>query len=369
MAPVSTEELLRRRLEQTLRQETALLAMASAVDQPFTERLRHILRTEAHTLEIARVSFWSLRSSPLAIQCDLLYLADRDAFEPGPSLAADDFPRYFEAMQTGRPIAAHDAHADPRTSEFSAGYLTAHGIGAMLDVPVFLRGQLVGVVCHEHVGPARRWTADEELFATATGQLVQLALESRRREEAERALRESEARFRTIVEAAPVAMLVTSFPEGVVLYCNRALAALAGTTPERMVSQQTPELFARPDELRPLLREIQKSGRVAGVEVELRRADGSLYWALLSAERFRYGDRSALIAGVWDLSMQKQMEEQLRHMALHVEGPSPNVLRFDRKDLERVGTGLQSPGYAASPCRISLHFSHAIPKLEIEWVE
>jgi len=59
----------------------------------------------------------------------------------------------------------------------------------------------------------------------------------------------------------------------------------------------------------------------------------------------------------------------LRHMALHVEGPSPNVLRFDRKDLERVGTGLQSPGYAASPCRISLHFSHAIPKLEIEWVE
>ena len=59
----------------------------------------------------------------------------------------------------------------------------------------------------------------------------------------------------------------------------------------------------------------------------------------------------------------------LRHMALHVDGPSPNVLRFDRDDFERVGTGLQSPGFADSPCRMSLHFSGAIPKLEIEWVE
>ena len=59
----------------------------------------------------------------------------------------------------------------------------------------------------------------------------------------------------------------------------------------------------------------------------------------------------------------------LRHMALHVDGPSPTVLRFDRDDFERVGTGLQSPGFAESPCRMSLHFSQAIPKLEIEWVE
>jgi len=35
----------------------------------------------------------------------------------------------------------------------------------MLDAPIFLGGALVGVVCHEHVGPRRRWQPWEELVA------------------------------------------------------------------------------------------------------------------------------------------------------------------------------------------------------------
>ena len=66
-------------------------------------------------------------------------------------------PRYFDALMTERCIAAEDARVDPRTSQFTEGYLDPLGIGAMLDAPVFARGQMIGVVCHEHVGEARRW--------------------------------------------------------------------------------------------------------------------------------------------------------------------------------------------------------------------
>jgi len=58
-----------------------------------------------------------------------------------------------------------------------------------------------------------------------------------------------------------------------------------------------------------------------------------------------------------------------RDIALQVQGPSPNVLRFDRDDFERAGTGLQTPHFADQACRLSLHFTHVIPKLEVEWVE
>ena len=34
-------------------------------------------------------------------------------------LAAEQYPRYFEALETGRAIDAHDAPSDPRTSEFA----------------------------------------------------------------------------------------------------------------------------------------------------------------------------------------------------------------------------------------------------------
>jgi diguanylate cyclase (GGDEF)-like protein len=192
----TTTQQLRSSLARSLRQQAALLSLSTLDRQPFEARVRQILRVDAQTVEVARVSFWSFREDPAAIHCDVLYLRDADRFEAGVSLAETDYPRYFEAMRRGETVGATDAHADPRTSEFSASYLGPLGIGAMLDVPVYVRGRLLGVVCHEHVGGPRAWTEDEKLFAMSIGQLVSLAIETRDREAAEEALRESEARFR-----------------------------------------------------------------------------------------------------------------------------------------------------------------------------
>jgi len=39
---------------------------------------------------------------------------------------------------------------------------------------------MVGVICHEHVGPMRTWDADEERFAYLMSTLVALAMERTR---------------------------------------------------------------------------------------------------------------------------------------------------------------------------------------------
>lgn len=87
----------------------------------------------------------------------------------------------------------------------------------MLDVPVFLGGALHGVVCHEHVGGERRWSRDEQLFAMSVGQGIALSIEAERRDRTERALRSSERRFRAILDASPVPMFVSRFPDGELL--------------------------------------------------------------------------------------------------------------------------------------------------------
>ena len=56
-------------------------------------------------------------------------------------------------------------HTDPRTREFLEPYLTPHGIGAMLDVPLRQNNATIGVLCAEHVGGPRTWTVDEQNFA------------------------------------------------------------------------------------------------------------------------------------------------------------------------------------------------------------
>ncbi len=97
---------------------------------------------------------------------------------------------------SNRAIAAHDAHRDPRTSEFSESYLRPNSISSMLDAPIWLEGKMVGVVCNEHVGPSRVWTPEEERFAASVADFASLTLEAHQRFRAEQDLRKRPRRAR-----------------------------------------------------------------------------------------------------------------------------------------------------------------------------
>jgi two-component sensor histidine kinase len=61
----------------------------------------------------------------------------------------------------------------------------------MMDVPIRLHGNVVGVVCHEHVGVMREWTTEEQDFAASIADMVSLALEASERGRAEEQVRAS----------------------------------------------------------------------------------------------------------------------------------------------------------------------------------
>src|SRR5690606_5429961 len=88
----------------------------------------------AQTVEVERASVWLLDDSRQRMKLvDLYSLADGE-HHSDVTLEASDYPAYFEAMNTGRLIDAHDALTDPRTNEFADGYLRPLGISSMLDV-------------------------------------------------------------------------------------------------------------------------------------------------------------------------------------------------------------------------------------------
>ena len=53
-----------------------------------------------------------------------------------------------------------------------------------MDAPIHVSGRLYGVVCHEHVGPPRKWMPDEQLFAIAIANLVSQAISLRENQSA-----------------------------------------------------------------------------------------------------------------------------------------------------------------------------------------
>ena len=140
--------------------------------------LSEITEAAARALEVERASVWLYSPDKSEIRCIDLYQATQHIHSDGIVLQASHYPRYFDALKENRAIPADDAHTDWRTREFSEGYLTPLGINSMLDAPIHVRGEMVGVVCHEHVGPARRWSFEERGFAGSIADYTALAMQA-----------------------------------------------------------------------------------------------------------------------------------------------------------------------------------------------
>ena len=199
----------RRQLEDELTQRAARLVKQQSALTDLTQSrcfqrsalmptLQRITEMAARTLAMERVGIWRYTDDRTAIQCMDLYELSHDRHAAEMTLPVHSFPGYFDALVKSRIIAADDAHTDDRTAGFSAEYLSKSGISSLMDVPIYLFGRLEGVICHEHVGPARRWTEDEEMFAAAVSNLVTLAYEQGERRRAEEQLEQSQERLRSL---------------------------------------------------------------------------------------------------------------------------------------------------------------------------
>ena len=202
---LSAEASLKASERRLVAQSDALTSLTARYTNPgerFDDRLHSILDIAAQALGVERLSMWLFTEQGAAIHCSGLFTRTENRFESGAVLRRHDAPAYFQALDSERVIAAHDAGSDPRTREFRDSYLVPNRIGAMLDVPLRHDNTTVGVLCAEHVPGPRAWTVDEQNFALAVGNLIVVAIAEEERRHALTRLAESEARARLIVDTA-----------------------------------------------------------------------------------------------------------------------------------------------------------------------
>jgi signal transduction histidine kinase/DNA-binding response OmpR family regulator len=175
--------------QETLWQLTQSEALTSGILLP---AFQAITEASCRLLRVERASVWLFTP-----QHESIALADLFEFTPhrhsaDMELRSVDYPTYFRSLLTeARAIASHDATKDFRTKEFTKTYLTPFNIGAMLDAPIRQKGNIVGVLCLEHVGAPRQWTIYEEQVASSLATMTTLALGAAERLEGEQALRQA----------------------------------------------------------------------------------------------------------------------------------------------------------------------------------
>ena len=168
------------------RREQVLFELAKRNKADVAETFRAITEATAVALDVERSSIWRLLPGGNAIVCEDNFVRAHGQHTAGEILWARDYPSYFSAIAENRVITAHEARTDGRTRELRKAYLEVHGITSMMDVPIWHAGRPYGVLCHEHVGPTRRWTSDDETFAANLADLASISLEAGERRKAER---------------------------------------------------------------------------------------------------------------------------------------------------------------------------------------
>jgi GAF domain-containing protein len=140
------------------------------------EVLKRVTEGASEALGVERASVWLYNYERSAIVCQDLFQRTERSHERGMKLKRDAFPYYFAALDESRILAVEDARSDRRTFEFKDPYLVPNGITSMLDIPIWVRGKVAGVLCHEHTGAMRAWDEEEQSFATHLADVVSMAL-------------------------------------------------------------------------------------------------------------------------------------------------------------------------------------------------
>lgn len=181
------------RVSELVRLEIARMSIEAG--DKLEEIIRRSCELSAKTLRVSRVGVWLFDESKSSLKCSCLFESDRANWSEGALIHVADFPNYFESLNNRKIVPAECAQTDPKTSELVESYLVPLGITSILDAPIFLGGEVIGVLCNEHTGPPREWTTEDRDLTASIADLLAMKIRAAEVRQLKKELKSQEERM------------------------------------------------------------------------------------------------------------------------------------------------------------------------------
>ncbi len=146
--------------------------------------------------------------------------------------------------------------------------------------------------------------------------------------EANAALRESELRYRTVYESAPVGIGLARI-DGTAITCNEAMSSMMGYSAEEFSQINVADIYRAPEKRQTLLDRLGRDGSARIDAMEMKRKDGSPYWANLVCSLVDLGGEEVIVTVVEDITARKLMDDELRFLSQITEQVRDAVIATD----------------------------------------
>jgi two-component system cell cycle sensor histidine kinase/response regulator CckA len=146
---------------------------------------------------------------------------------------------------------------------------------------------------------------------TEGGREVQDSGEAKRSEEFMSAREESERRFHTLFEKAPIGIVVAT-KDSPILAWNEAVVTTMGYSPDELSHLNLKDLYLDPEDGADLMERLRSDAQIRDHEAVLKHKDGSPYYARLSLSLVQYDGQEVLMTAIQDVTDRKRAADLLR---------------------------------------------------------
>lgn len=289
-----------------------LVAEAGLADEAQQAALEHLTRVAVETLSTAAAFVSLVGGQETFFRCST---GLRPPFGGEVDATKSILRRLLAAEE---PLAIEDVRTDEALRD--AWEVSLLGAVALLAVPLVVDGIPLGTLAVIDPAP-RAWSEREQGaladLADVASRQISIARASRtaaarEAERAERALLDSETRFRTLVEYAPDGILMIQ--DDRIAYANPAALALAGASSAGDLVGRPADLLLQPPYLKAVRAGVvhDRPQAPGGLEDTLTRIDGGRVDVEVAAHPYLFRERPAVLLLLRDIGARKRADLDLR---------------------------------------------------------
>ncbi|NTV23347.1 MAG: PAS domain S-box protein [Nanoarchaeota archaeon] len=307
----------------------------NTIGKDFLVVYKKIVKEITDIMEVELSSIWLFDEKNTKLLEEVRYEKSKQTYSYGDQLKVEDYPVYFDALRKQRVIVSNDVLHDDIVREFGKGYFKKFGITSLLDSGIKIGNETIGVLCIEHIGKPRIWSSEEQNFITTVTDFLSSIIEANVVMQDEIKLKESEQKYKLIVDNLKDALYVHDF-KGNILDVNDNACKMLGYKREELVGSNLKKIDSEANIklIKQRMTHLITEGSLLFNGEHIRK-DGSHVFVDVSAVVISKEGEGLVQSFVRDITEKKKTEEERERLIRTTQEKVEELERFQSLTINR----------------------------------